>query len=142
MSENKIKGNDFFVAYDGRVIGCSTSCTLTLVGEFKGVAPRIDVRAKEQVFDRYSWTATCDSLVALNPDLTNIPQALVAGASVRLIFAAKLNGRTAAQFVGDAYISSYEVTGSIGTMATSRVSFVGNGPLVPASAITDGDEGL
>lgn len=142
MSEKKIKGDGFFVAYDGRVVGCSTSCTLTIVGEFKGIAPRMDVRAKEQVFDRYSWSVVCDALVALNPDLSNVPQIIIAGTNVRLVFAAKIDGRDVAQFVGDAYVGSYEVTGAIGSMATSRVNFVGNGPLTPVSAITSSAEGL
>ena len=140
MSVKKIKGQELYVAMSDSVVGCSQSCSLSIKGEYKVVASIDDVRAKEQVFDIYSWIVSTDGLAALNAALADIPQSLMAGALVNVVVGADIRG-VGGLWQGLAYVQDYELAGSVGQMATYRATFLGQGPLRPLGAITSSEEG-
>ena len=140
MSVRKIKGQELYVAVGDNVVGCSQGCSLSIKGEYKVVASIDDVRAKEQVFDIYSWSVSTDGLAALNAALADIPQALMAGALVNVVVGADIRG-VGGLWQGLAYVQDYELAGGVGQMATYRATFLGQGPLRPLGAITSSEEG-
>ena len=140
MSVKKIKGQELYVAMSDSVVGCSQSCSLSIKGEYKVVASIDDVRAKEQVFDIYSWVVSTDGLAALNAALADIPQTLMAGELVNVVVGADIRG-VGGLWHGLAYVQDYELAGSVGQMATYRATFLGQGPLRPLGAITSSEEG-
>lgn len=139
MSVKKIKGQELYVAMSDSVVGCSQSCSLSIKGEYKVVASIDDVRAKEQVFDIYSWIVSTDGLAALNAALADIPQSLMAGALVNVVVGADIRG-VGGLWQGLAYVQDYELAGSVGQMATYRATFLGQGPLRLLGAITSSEE--
>lgn len=138
MSVRKIKGQELYVAIGDNVVGCSQGCSLSIKGEFKNIAPIVDPRAKEQIFDSYSWSVAADGLAALNADLVNFPQQLINGALVNVVVGIDIPG-VSGRFMGQAFVQDYELSGNVGAMATYRVTFLGQGPLRPLSAITSSE---
>jgi hypothetical protein len=131
----KIHGKDVFLALDGEIVGYSTSCSLSVQGEFKEVAPRTDAGAREFLPDSYSWEASVDCLMVEDVQhlrfvgaLKNRRPFLLCVGEGHPVDAAGAGGPLVG-YKGIVYVAGYNEQSAVGSLASYTVQLRGSGPL-------------
>lgn len=132
-----LKGKDLalYVAFDdttAELLALSKSCTLDLSVDMIEVASIAVGKCRKVIPGKYSWQVTSDSLVAVqDAQLQKLMKAATTRQQLMVFFEGSPSdsGALFHRWYGNCYIQSINVSGSLGSMATHKVTLVGNGPL-------------
>lgn len=132
-----LKGKDLalYVAFDdnsAELLALSKSCNLDLSVDIIEVASIAVSKCRKVIPGKYSWQVTSDSLVAVqDAQLQKLMRAALTRQRLLVFFEGAPNAETVLfhRWYGNVYIQSINVSGTLGSMATYKVTLVGDGPL-------------
>lgn len=120
-----ILGRKLIVAIDGVAVAGAKSCNFGMSQDFIKACSPVNGRVLTKIPTTYKWSLSCDCLV---------PNSIFANRAVDMIkegtkcFVTFTDGQGFRR-CGDAYIKSCDYAGSIGSLATFKVTFEPSGPL-------------
>ena len=120
-----IHGRNLIVALDGVAVAGAKSCSLQLSQNFIETCSPDSGRVHEKKPTTYDWSVSVDCLVPNSGMTSNLKNTLIAGTKCLITFTDSSNDSRA----GFAYIKSCDEAGSVGSLATFKVSFESTGAL-------------
>ena len=120
-----ILGRKLIVAIDGVAVAGAKSCNFGMSQDFIKACSPANGRVLTKIPTTYEWSLSCDCLV---------PNSIFANRAVDMIkegtkcFVTFTDGQGFRR-CGDAYIKSCDYAGSVGSLATFKVTFEPSGPL-------------
>lgn len=120
------KGKDLALYIDDNLVALAKNCNIDATGDLVEVSNILSGRAKKYIAGRYGWQITSESLVSAdNAGFLSFLAKLKEGARVAVAFTTPESPRLA----GYAFVQSLSESGAIGSMATYKVTLVGDGSL-------------
>lgn len=127
----RVLGKDVALYVNSVLLGLSTSCELNIdcdISEFTSV---LSGNAKRNRPGRYGWTVSCemvedDSDTAMPSFLSAIQQRATLTVSMEI---APPGATVPQRYYGNVCVQNCRLSGALGSMATYRVTLVGDGPL-------------
>jgi hypothetical protein len=140
-----INGNNLRMAVGGKVILGATSCSYMIDSQFNEVLNKDTANFDELIAGKISWTMNCDAHLTMTTNANKTTHSvLVANHLAQTIvvatFSIMTNVTTPVPNVGDLLLTGnvastgLGVDSGVGTLATSKYSFKGSGPLVQSIA--------
>lgn len=125
-----IPGKDLIVAIkDVGAIGASKSCGVNVNQDFIDACAPNDARTVVKIPTRYGWSIDCGCLAVNTEDVAYFLNAIKSGTELDLrwfVGGLKQGGK--------AFVSSWKISGSVGSLMTFDLSFIGSGPMNDCTA--------
>ena len=134
-----IHGRNLIVSIDGTAIAGAKSCSLEISQEFLKVCSPTASRVFDKIPTTYDWSVSVDCLIANSSLSIDLKDTLIAGTKCILTFTDGMGERRA----GFVYVKSCDESGSVGSLATFKVTFESSGELLKYTQYTplEFDEG-
>ncbi|MCD6177553.1 MAG: hypothetical protein J7K29_06925 [Candidatus Cloacimonetes bacterium] len=134
MATNVVRADKVLLKYSGTAIGAQRGATLTINSD------TIETTAKEDAWATFvtgkrNWTIDCDALVVLtDAGRTALETAAKDGTTIDVVLELTDDAETpnTTTYTGTAIVTSYQITASMGDVATYSVSLQGIGELTIA----------
>lgn len=131
----RIQGKDvaLYATADGAIykeIGYSTTCDVQVTCDVAEFSSILSGGAKRMRLGRYGWQMSCDIMAESGDDTAK--QLLLSLKNRRAITVAmtlSADGVEASRVYGDGYVTLWQLSGAIGSMATYQVTITGDGEL-------------
>ena len=121
-----IHGRDVIVAISGHgAVAASKGCSIDVNNSFIDVCAPTEGTTKRKVRTTYSWDVSCDCLAVTTDELAYFLDAVKNGTEMNLrwfVGGIKQGGK--------AFVSSYKIGATVGSLTTMSISFVGSGPML------------
>ena len=128
-----IHGKDLIVTIEGRgAIAAARSCKISVSQSLLDVCSPTSGRTMEKVPTTYSWSIGCECFCRNTQDMQYMLEAIKQGTKMTLTWTVGGVAQT-----GEAYISSFDINGTVRSMVSISVNFDGSGPLTTSAAGID-----
>ena len=120
-----IHGRNLIVAIDSVAVAGAKSCNFGMSQDFIKACSPTSGRVRNKIPTTYDWSVSVDCLIANSSMPMNLKDKLIDGTRCFLTFTDGNNERRA----GFVYVKSCDESGTVGSLATFRVSFESDGEL-------------